>query len=326
MEDIKEREIVSLNEIEALRIEVEKLEDKNIREMSYDETMEKWVRELESFDIDKIPSWWWTEFDSTLWMLMPWQVYAIGWITGTWKSTFINQICQNISQQGFRVSLYTLEDRIQTIRQNDLYFAINKIRRDYQQVWLEKWKFMSWQYKNIPELAQARRNLEEKNKNIYMLKHDGMVNIKTIEFMIQEAAKAGSKVICLDHLHYFDSSENVAGDRHDLVIKDIMHRINFLARELNITILLVAHYKKLASWQKPSLNDFSWSISIAQIVNAIIHLYRDKSDELENKTEFIIDKNRDMGITKTITWTFDINFYEYKFDQSIFQKRRVQRL
>lgn len=119
--------------------------------------------------------------------------------------------------------------------------------------------------------------------------------------MIKEAAKAGSKIIALDHLHYFDMSENVASDRHDLVIKDIMHRINNLARELNITILLVAHYKKIPFGQKPSLNDFSGSISIAQVANGIIHIYRDKSDALEpNKTEFIIDKNRDMGITKTI--------------------------
>ena len=179
----------------------------------------------------------------------------------------MNQICQNVSEQGFRVSLYTLEDRIQTIRQNQLYFTINKLRKIHNKVMLPKWEFMAGMHKHDEYMSEARLILEKKHKNLVTLKHNGFVTIKIIEEMIKEASKSGSKVIALDHLHYFDMSENVASDRQDLVIKDIMHRINHLARELNITIILVAHYKKLQTGQKPSLNDFSGSISIAQVAN-----------------------------------------------------------
>ena len=188
---------------------------------------------------------------------------------------------------------------------------------------LPKWEFMAGMHKHDEYMSEARLILEKKHKNLVTLKHNWFVTIKIIEEMIKEASKSGSKVIALDHLHYFDMSENVASDRQDLVIKDIMHRINHLARELNITIILVAHYKKLQTGQKPSLNDFSGSISIAQVANWIIHIYRNKSDEFEpNKTEFIVDKNRDMGITKTITWNFNINTYEYEFPKSQLAERR----
>lgn len=324
------KELENMEELQNLRKEVSLLDGREIKEISYSETMDMAIGELKTLDINSIPSWWFEEFDNTFWLLMRWQVYVVWWITWTGKSTFLNQICQNVSSQWFKVSLYTLEDRIETIRQNDLYFHVNRIRKEYSQPPLVKWKFMAWVYKDTKELPQAERELKQKNKNLNMLKHNWKVTIKIIEEMIKEAYKNGSKVIALDHLHYFDTSDNVNSDRHDLVIKDIMHRINALARELNICIIIVAHYKKLAKWEKPTLNDFSGSISIAQVANWIIHLYRNKQDDFQaNVTEFIIDKNRDMGITKTIQWTFNLNTYEYEFTQSelaisrkeIFKKR-----
>lgn len=181
---------------------------------------------------------------------------------------------------------------------------------------------MNWDYKNAPEVQKARKTLIEKNKLLNYLKHDSNVTIKVIEQMITEAHKKWSRVVAIDHLHYFDSSDKIETDRHDLVIKDLMHRINRLARELNIAIILVAQYKKLARWEKPTLNDFSWSISISQVANGIIHIYRDKNDDLA-KTEFIIDKNRDMWITKTLSFDFDLFTYEYKYTESQAFKERI---
>lgn len=310
------KELESTQQFEQLRQEVEMLDKREIKEISYANTMDIAMQELKGLDINQIPSWWFEEFDNTFWLLMRWQVYVVWGITGTGKSTFITQVCQNVSQQWFRVSLYTLEDRIETIRQNDLYFSVNRIRKEYGQEALPKWKFMAWVYKDIPELQKAETELKKKNINLNTLKHNWKVTIKIIEEMIKEAHKAWSKVIALDHLHYFDTSDNVSTDRHDLVIKDIMHRINSLARELNICIIIVAHYKKLWKWEKPTLSDFSWSISIAQVANWIIHIYRDKWNLDSNKTEFIIDKNRDMWITKTIEWTFNLSTYEYEFNKS----------
>ena len=311
------KELENIEELKKLKQEVSLLDSREIKEISYSDTMDMALNELKSLDIDSIPSWGFEDFDNTFGLLMRWQVYVIWWITGTGKSTFLNQICQNISSQWFKVSLYTLEDRIETIRQNDLYFHVNRIRKEFSQPPLVKWEFMAWVHKNTPELPQAERELKEKNRNLNMLKHNWKVTIKIIEEMIKEAYKNWSKVIALDHLHYFDTSDNVTSDRHDLVIKDIMHRINALARELNICIILVAHYKKLAKGEKPTLNDFSGSISIAQVANGIIHLYRNKQDDFQsNVTEFIIDKNRDMWITKTIQWTFNLSTYEYEFKKS----------
>lgn len=317
------KELSSISELEKVRQEVARLKDREIREMSYDESMDRAVKELEETDVNKIPTWGWKELEDVFWFLERGQLYVVWWVTGTGKSTFINQICQNVSMQGFRVSYYSLEDRLETLRKNDLYFECNRVSKKYWWQMFSKVKFMTNQYGHIPEKKEAIENLKEKNKNLYYLKHADAVSIKIIEEMIKEASKSWSKVIAIDHLHYFDMSENVNSDRHDLVIKDIMHRINKLARELEITILLVAHYKKLWKWEKPSLNEFSWSIAIAQVANWIIHLWRDKDSEFPSKTQFIIDKNRDMGITKTLEFNFDIETYEYKATKSETFKNRT---
>lgn len=310
------------NEIELLRWEVQKLEQKSIREISYKDAMEMAVKELDSTDETTIPSWGFKEFDETFWFLKWWQIYCIWWVTGTGKSTFVSQICQNVSQQWFRVSFYSLEDKLTTVRQNDLYFETNRQLKLSGYPMYGKVDFMNWKYKSSdPFIKKAREVLEKKNSNIYYLSHDDNVTIRVIEEMIKEAKNSWSKVVAIDHLHYFDSSDNIQTDRHDLVIKDIMHRINKLARDLDMCIILVAHYRKLGKWERPSLSDFSGSISIAQVANAIVHIHRDKKED-SDITEFIIDKNRDMGITKVLNSRFDIWTYEYKFEESkVFKKR-----
>ena len=101
------KELESTQQFEQLRQEVEMLDKREIKEISYANTMDIAMQELKGLDINQIPSWWFEEFDNTFWLLMRWQVYVVWGITGTGKSTFITQVCQNVSQQWFRVSLYT---------------------------------------------------------------------------------------------------------------------------------------------------------------------------------------------------------------------------
>ena len=296
--------------------------------MTYEESLDIAIEERRTDSPDKYPSFGWKEFDETLWLLTGWQIYVVGGITGTGKSTFISQICQNISQQWHRVAIYSLEDRQETVRKNEMYFTINRILKSKWKPYITKWKYMAWEYVGIPEEKEAIKILKEKNKNIVFLHHNNDVNIRVIEEMVKESVKNGSKVIAIDHLHFFDSSDRVESDRHDLVLKDIMHRLNTLARDNKITIILVAHYRKLSPKEKPTLNEFSGSISIAQVANAVIHIWRDKWNDFwntpdKNKTEFIIDKNRDMWITKTIEWDFNLLDYEYKFELSEKQIKRI---
>ena len=56
------------------------------------------------------------------------KIYLIGANTGVGKSTFCNQVAQNVSRQGFRVVKYSLEDRIEDTAKESIYFLVNKMR------------------------------------------------------------------------------------------------------------------------------------------------------------------------------------------------------
>ena len=61
--------------------------------------------------------------------------------------------------------------------------------------------------------------------------------------MVKDFVAKGCKLIIIDHLHYF----KISGDaqRYDLMIENAMQYINAIARDYSVTVVLVAHYKKL---------------------------------------------------------------------------------
>jgi predicted ATP-dependent serine protease len=52
----------------------------------------------------------------------------IGADTGVGKSTFVNQVVKNLSSAGTRVARYSLEDRMEDIGKEDIYYMTNQYR------------------------------------------------------------------------------------------------------------------------------------------------------------------------------------------------------
>jgi replicative DNA helicase len=98
-----------------------------------------------------------------------------------------------------------------------------------------------------------------------------------------------------------------------------MQKINEIARKNNITVIILAHYKKIGR-DKPTNDDFKDASAIPQVANKIIHIYRDKemppNEAGEYETTFIISKNRSPNGIGEITGYFNINTYEYDFKKS----------
>ena len=78
-------------------------------------------------------------------------------------------------------------------------------------------------------------------ENIIELDKLKQVNIDELVQLMEEECNKGTKLFAIDHLHYFEFDGN--GDRLDLQIQNVMHRINEIARKRNVAILLVAHYR-----------------------------------------------------------------------------------
>jgi len=83
--------------------------------------------------------------------------------------------------------------------------------------------------------------IELEKQNIIELEKTKQANIDEIVELMEEECNNGTRVFCIDHLHYFefDSSK----ERLDLQIQNVMHKINEVARKRNVAVILVAHYK-----------------------------------------------------------------------------------
>jgi len=291
-----------------------------------EERSERWIKEWENTNPDTAISWWWEEFDKKLGYLQWWQLILIWWSTWTWKSTLVNQICTNVSLQGFNVARYSLEDRIEDRVKEEYYYLIWRIRK---QNWLSQYPWSEFERNNIKsntlkqEMEQAKEIYMKQSKNIIDLDSKKLVNIMDLEMLMEKEVKKWCKLFCIDHLHYFDMDSNEK--RHDLIIQGVMHKINEIARKNNIVIILIAHYKKIGK-SKPTNDDFKDWVSISQVANKIIHIYRDidlwPNQEWWFETSFIISKNRSPNWTWEIVWYFDTKTYEYSFKQSFEQIKR----
>jgi KaiC/GvpD/RAD55 family RecA-like ATPase len=69
---------------------------------------------------------------------------VIGAESGIGKTTFVNQVARNVARTGVRVVKYSLEDRMEDIGKEELYYEINRGR--YQEERYEWTKFVNNEY------------------------------------------------------------------------------------------------------------------------------------------------------------------------------------
>lgn len=289
--------------------------------IDYESGLDDGLEELKETKIENVISWWITTLDSKLWYLMPGQLVLIGGVTGAGKSTFVNEIAWNVSKQWIKVWRFVLEDRHQDKRKNDLYYTVWRIRKLRWEKNYPKSEFMANNIQSPTfqsELKDARDMLVSNYRNILDVKANTQRQMKIEELweLIKDFISKWCKLIVIDHLHYF----KITGDaqRYDLQIEHAMQYINALARDYNITIVLLAHYKKL-NWERPNDESFKDSMSIAQVPNKVLHVHRDKMKEW--LTELIVTKNRE-GWTWVIEMNFDSETHTYSNAKSALQTER----
>lgn len=282
------------------------------KHIPYKEKMDKSLEELFATDPTKIIKWGWKLWDEKLWWIYWWKIYAIGWVTWIWKSTFVNNICNKLSIQWVKVTKYSLEDRMEDIWKEDLFVYTNRALYSAQQ---PLWNFVdfmnneythpNWKYyhaSNINYIMKAKETLERHNAQITELDKSKQVTIEDMVRLMEEEAKTWTKVFFIDHLHYFKKKW---GERTDLEIETIMHDINEVARKYNVAIFLLAHYKKL-NWWDPTNDSFKDAAGIMQVANIILHISRDW-----DLTKFTFWKIRWKIKCKWFLWVYDINTDSY---------------
>ena len=286
--------------------EVTKESQQDFEIVSYQENLDDGLLELMNTKPEDAMSWGYEAFDNKLGYILPWQLILVWWVTWAGKSTFTNQICQNISNQWIKVWKFTLEDRHQDRKKQELYYEVWRVRK---KMWYKNYPMNEFMINNcnIDEtiLDQAKKNLIRKNKNILEIKKntESRINIDKLEFLVKDLVEMWAKLVVIDHLNEFELTWDK--DRNDLKIEEVMYKLKDIWRRYNIAIILIAHYKKLWKDTKPNDESFKDSIAIAQVANKVIHIYRDKLAWEDWTTEVIITKNRD---NPRWTWVLELNY------------------
>lgn len=318
---------------------------KTFEHIWYDEWLDMWFAELRARTKASVISYWFEKFDKNLWYLLPGQLIVIGWVAWVGKSTLVNQIANNVARQWFWVARYSLEDRLEENRINDIFYRVNSIRtqRKDQMCTHSEFEANMFSEEEYPwinqDINQAVEDLKKFNKWIIDLSHKKMVWIEQLENLFKDVViNKWVKVVIIDHLHYVKFEKN---QRHDLAIEEFMHQLNDLLRTYKVTCILVSHYRKLnkdKDWVQadPDNDSFKDGAAIAQVANKVIHIAKwfDKMDaSMEDFWDedddgkwrvirYIVTKNRGKSWLGTMPARFD-NWRIFMTESKLSKERRL---
>jgi replicative DNA helicase len=141
-------------------------------------------------------------------------------------------------------------------------------------------------------------------------------SLKFIELRILEAiAKYDSKIFYIDNLDWIQDAK---GPDEERLIKETVQKIKDMARDWNITIVLIVHVKKLQDpTSAPHFNDIKGSSSIYQMADTTIMLWRETKKEdgelvVTSNVNVSVQLNRKTGKTGNVKFIFkDGHYSEY---------------
>lgn len=262
--------------------------------------------------------------DEVLGGLVEGTLVTIGGRTGMGKTAFAFNWLRNLAIEKNIPSLYISLESTEQLCTNILIACTLNIK--YRgllsgQLVAEEWEKMD---KGLPRIANAPVYLD--TKSTYTI--DDIC--KTVEEAVQEYQV---KVVFIDYLQLIFAKTGFTENRY-LELNYITRRLKALAKEFNITIVLLSQLNRNAEGEKrldhrPVLTDLRDSGTICDDSDVVCfvhrpeyyHIYQDeKGNDMRNKALIIVAKNR-LGYTgeavlytNMSTLTF-FNEYPYKRDE-----------
>ena len=248
---------------------------------------------------------------------------TIGGRTGMGKTAFALNLLRNISIENNIPSLYISLESTEQLGTNMLIACTLNVK--YRgllrgQLVAEEWEEMD---KGLPRIANAPVYLD--TKSTYTI--DDIC--KTVEESVQEHQ---IKVVFIDYLQLIFAKTGFTENRY-LELNYITRRLKALAKEFNITIVLLSQLNRNAEDDKrfehrPVLTDLRDSGTICDDSDVVCfvhrpeyyHIYQDeKGNDMHNVALIIVDKNR-LGYTGDAVLNVDMasrRFFESPLDDNM---------
>lgn len=244
------------------------------------------------------------ELDNIMGGLIPGQSYLFFGDTNTGKSILVLNILVYLSKNDIKCLYFDLENSMVMTAERQLLITEEGrlTKRDWEDAIKDK---KADEY--IDKLRSYPLRVYDINK---MYDRFGVIDYDSVEKVMNEALASGVQVIAIDHLHYFEPTE-----QNFNLLANISRRINDFCSQNNLVVIMIAHTKKGLLRTKndkivadrPTLDSVAGAGLITRHTKNVVAIRRNSSsgDPVEQKTAWIyVDKTKS-GPTGSFSLEFD---------------------
>ena len=247
------------------------------------------------------------DFDSITNGLQPGELIVIGGRPGMGKSAAAHQVAFYISQsQGFTTMIFSLE-----MSQEDIGTRLLSSESEIEMSYLKSGKITGSQWEKLASALIAVGEIK------LVIDSSSCPTPSEIRSKVRKAIAKGAevKLVVIDYLQLM-----VDGADFRIVQKigEITRQLKLLARECNLTVILISQLNRGVedrTNKRPMLSDLRDSGRIEEDADLVLGLYRDEYYNPESSdrglAELIILKHRN-GATGTVKLLFDAQFTRFK--------------
>lgn len=260
--------------------------------------------------------------------------YVLAGRPGMGKTSMMQSMAFNISQQGIPVGIFSLE-----VPLTELHAKIRSYESGVPAFLIENDRCSPQQ---ISDLAQSDKN--NKGRKIYY-DSSTYVNVSDLKRKVNAMKKQGVKVIFIDYLQLIKPSDRYKGNKVQEV-GEISETLKSTARSCDIPVVALAQLSRAVETRGgakiPLLSDLRETGNIEQDADVVAFMYRGEYYGFEGENDyddwsvsnvpfkdtasFIIAKHRG-GRLSTIPLDFNKNqtrFKDYRYDDSDFVKKALE--
>lgn len=205
-------------------------------------------------------TWGWVSLDKLLGGLRDELIIVTG-DTGSGKSTFVNNVCWRQAVLGFGTAVFSFENNPE-----DVSNAFLSMEAGGDALTITDARFKA------AADAIAKRPL-------YLYDYSGEIELDKLEDSIQYAVRRkGSRLVVLDHLHYFLAIDDPRYERQ--IIEKAMKRIALWPKKFKVPIVLVIHPSQTENDnEKVGMNKLRGASAIKQAGETILRVWRKRTDD-----------------------------------------------